>query len=230
MIAFDELRQADAPSFFRPLVRAMIACVAGCSMAAVAGPAANGRSAERAPALLQLVRADRMRAKALAMADPGRRAAQLVSSVENASRAQGHAFLPGGQAASIDLDMRLSEAREAVAAAGQPAALVARLGNLPGTIRGVSGGRIAQTVRQSGHGPFDLQFEGGQPAIIYARTQYPATLRLIVREAGGRTLCDQARSSGRVLCRWRPIRRQDVLVETQPSDIQAAGTIRLFTN
>jgi hypothetical protein len=75
-----------------------------------------------------------------------------------------------------------------------------------------------------------LQFEGGKPAIIYARTQFPATLHLTVRDAAGKPLCDQARASGRVLCRWLPVRMQSIVVAATALDPAAAGTLRLFTN
>jgi hypothetical protein len=223
MKAFDEYCQPAKGIEVRRALLAILACIA------VPDPCA-ARARHGSEAIDMLVQADALRAQALAFAEPDRRASTLIDSLELVKGAFGQVFAPGGEVASLDYEARLAEARGAVHAAGSPASLVERMDKVAPVTRGVAGGRVEKAVELSGPVTLKLKFEAGKPAIIYARTQFPATLHLVVRDAGGNKVCDQARSSGRVLCRWLPIAQQSVAVEAVALDPHAAGVIRIFTN
>ena len=227
MNAFDESRQARKwPRLSRRSATVFAGLVAGALAPGLAG-------AEESPpsAVEWLARADIAREQAYAAPDPQRRAEALVSSAEMLSWAKGQVFLPGGGVASIDYETRLAEARQAVEKAGDSRDdLLDRLARLPGIDRGREGGRQKVVQRSGDPDSINIRFEGGAPAIVYARTQFPAPLRLRVRDEAGNILCNEERVRGRVLCRWRPLSRQSVVVDTIAPDGGSAGAISIFTN
>lgn len=220
MNAFDESCQGATRFDIRGLTLAVLT-----GLAAIWTPAAQADPVIDAVEWLE--RADMAREQALAVADPYAKAAAFTAGIEMLNRADGRTFLPGGEIAPVDYDGRLAEAMRAVRAAGSPEDLLDRLAALPGSERGSEGGRKRMLV--SNTGPVRVVFQARTPAIIYARTQMPAMLRLVVRDDAGRTLCDERRASGRVLCRWHPQDRQVVQVEAISLD-RNPGPVNIFTN
>lgn len=227
MDAFDESRQEmEWGRSLRRSTAAFVGVVVGALSIGCAG-------AEEAPpsAVEWLAKADVAREHAYSVADPQQRAEALVSSAEMLSCAKGQVFLPGGDVASIDYETRLAEARQAAEKVGDSRDdLLDRLARLPGIDRGREGGRQKMVRSPRAPGPINIRFEGGESAIIYARTQFPAPLRLRVRDEVGNILCNEERARGRVLCRWRPLTRQSVVVDTIAPDGGSAGAISIFTN
>lgn len=227
MDAFDESRQEMK---WRRSSRRSAMAFAGLVVGALAIGFAG---AEEAPpsAVEWLARADVAREQAYSTSDPQQRAEALVSSAEMLSWAKGQVFLPGGGVAPIDYERRLAEARQAAEKAGDSRDdLLDRLARLPGIDRGREGGR-QKVIRPPGDpASVNIRFEGGAPAIVYARTQFPAPLRLRVRDEAGNILCNEERARGRVLCRWRPLSPQSVVVDTIAPDGGSAGAISIFTN
>ena len=227
MDAFDESRQEMK---WRRSLRRSAMAFAGLG----AGVLATGfAGAEEAPpsAVEWLANADVAREQAYSGTDPQQRAEALVSSAEMLSWAKGQVFLPGGGVASIDYETRLAEARQAAENAGDSReGLLDRLARLPGIDRGREGGRQKMVRSPGDPGSINMRFEGGAPAIVYARTQFPAPLRLRVRDEAGKILCNEERARGRVLCRWRPLSPQSVVVDTIAPDGGSAGAISILTN
>ncbi|WP_066723750.1 hypothetical protein [Sphingomonas pituitosa] len=165
-----------------------------------------------------LVRSDRLRARALAHHD-GRLA---VESLELAASVNGRVFAPGGKLADIGYAKRHAEA---VALAGQDAALRARIQQLPDVERGAAAGPL----RLASSRPYwqqPLTFKGGELAAVYVKASSASPITLKV-EAEGRTQCTARRASGRALCRWRPRATGEAIITISGA---RGMSFELFTN
>ena len=132
--------------------------------------------------------------------------------------------------ADIEYETRMGEAASAVDAAGWPAPLVARLEALPTVKRGAMPARLDRMANAGEAIEFSARFEGGEPAMIYARSDTVEPLMLSVVAADERTVCRKHRRGGRAICRWSPLRDMTVKVRAVSTADKPSSRIRIFTN
>lgn len=160
----------------------------------------------------------------------------LLRALEMLNHANGQVLTLNGQAADLGYDDLYGEVYAALypsqeeAGLEQDQTLQERFSGLPAPLRGNLRGWAKANIAALPEQGRDMDFLGGEPAIIYVRASRILPLSLSVVDEKGSELCRANSKKGRALCRWEPVQTMRVTLRVQSKAFNAEDTIAIYTN